>query len=152
MELIRRFGDQAFASALQSWEFLDFSGLRPLCTSPFGDVFFEGNGGFWFLDMIGGKLTRVCSEGNELTRLLNSPEGRVDYLMAPLAAEADAGGIVPGPAEIYDFKIPPVLGGAVEVANLKVLDFMVAVNTVGQIHNQVRNLPPGTPISGVQIS
>lgn len=152
MELIRRFGDQAFVSALESWGFLDFAGLRALFASPFGDVFFEGNGGFWFLDLVGGELTRVCSRGDELTGLLNSREGRDQYLMAPLAAEADAAGVVPGPTEIYDFKVPPVLGGATEVANLKVLDFTVAVNIAGQIHGQVRTLPPGTPITGVQVS
>ena len=30
-------------------------------------------------------------------------------------------------------------------------DFVVGLNILGQIHHQVRTLPPGTPISGITV-
>lgn len=48
-------------------------------------------------------------------------------------------------------RIPPVLGGPVEVDNIGVLDFVVCVNIAGQIHDQIRGLPPGATVSGITI-
>ena len=146
MELIRRFNDRAVASALESWTFLDLVDKRPLFTSPFGDIFMQGPTSYWLLDVVGGSLNEICSTGEELTAILNTREGRDQYLMIGLAAEAVADGLVPDADEIYDFRVPPVLGGGFEVANLQLVDFEVAVNLAGQIHAQVRNLPPGTSV------
>ena len=40
------------------------------------------------------------------------------------------------------------LGGKMEKANLKKMDFIVAVDLAGQLHEQICNLPPGTKIKG----
>jgi len=40
----------------------------------------------------------------------------------------------------------------VDLDNVEVIDFVVSLNIAGQIHEQVRDLPPGTPISGITIS
>lgn len=34
---------------------------------------------------------------------------------------------------------------------MSIIDFVVGVNIAGQLHDQVRGLPPGTAISGVTI-
>jgi len=146
MELIRRFPDLVVASALESWDFLDLADKSPLFTSPFGDVFMQGPKSYWLLDVVGGSLRELCATGEELTAILNTKDGRDEYLMVGLAAEAEANGLVPSGDEIYDFRIPPVLGGSLAVPNLQLIDFEVAVNLAGQIHEQVRNLPPGTPV------
>ena len=106
----------------------------------------QGAKSYWLLDVIGGSLSELCSTGEELTAILNTKDGRDEYLMVGLAAEAEANGLVPSGDEIYDFRVPPVLGGSLSVANLQLIDFEVAVNLAGQIHEQVRNLPPGTPV------
>ncbi len=51
-------------------------------------------------------------------------------------------------ADVYSFTVPPVLGGQIELANVEVADFVVAVNIAGQLHQQVKDLPPGSKISG----
>ncbi len=58
---------------------------------------------------------------------------------------------MPAARQVYGFKIAPVLGGQVAVSNVEVIDFVVSINILGQLHKQVRNLPPGTPITGVTI-
>ncbi|MGH9125022.1 MAG: hypothetical protein ACRDZ8_09905 [Acidimicrobiales bacterium] len=48
--------------------------------------------------------------------------------------------------------MPPVLGGKLDVSNIPLRNFVVAVNLAEQLHSQVRTLPPGTRISGVTLS
>jgi hypothetical protein len=43
------------------------------------------------------------------------------------------------------------LGGMMEPANIGIIDFVVGVNIAGQLHEQVRGLPPGTAIEAVTI-
>ena len=152
MQPIRRFPPAVYADALKSWTFLDIADKRPLFTSPFGDVFFQTESGFWFLDVIAGELTRLWSSEGDLSAVLNSREGQDDYLMIGLAHQAENAGLQPGGAEIYGFRIPPVLGGPTELSNVELGDFVVTLNIAGQIHNQVRTLPPGTPISGISLA
>lgn len=56
-----------------------------------------------------------------------------------------------GPGEIYSFKVPPVLGGPMTVEAIEKIDFVVGLNILGHIHDQVRTLPTGAPISGITV-
>jgi len=152
MQPLRRFPPALYVEALESWTFLDLADKRPLFTSPFGDVFLQTESGFWFLDVIAGELSRLWSSEGDLIAALNSREGQAEYLMVGLADQAENAGLQPGEAEIYGFCIPPVLGGPTELSNVELGDFVVTLNIAGQIHNQVRTLPPGTPISGISLA
>jgi hypothetical protein len=35
---------------------------------------------------------------------------------------------------VYGFKIAPILGGELSVSNIQVIDFVVSVNILGQLH------------------
>lgn len=82
---------------------------------------------------------------------LNSPEGQDQYLFAGLAFAAERLGIIPSESQVLSFKVPPVLGGAMSTENIDASDFVVSLNIVGQIHQQIKDLPPGTPISGFTV-
>jgi hypothetical protein len=151
MEPIRRFSPENYAAALESWSFLELSDKRPLFSSPFGDVFFEGKDGFWFLDLLSGEITRRWESESDFSTSLNSREGQDEYLMIGLASEAESSGLRPGEAEVYSFRVPPALGGSVDLENVELSDFVVATNIAGQIHQQIKDLPPGTPISGLSL-
>lgn len=151
MEPIRRFPSAHYPAALESWSFLDIAGKSPLFTSPFGDVFLQADNGFWFLDVLAGELRHQWSNQDELNAELNSRSGQDEYLMLTLASQAESAGLLPGKGEIYSFRIPPVLGGATDVGNIEVSDFVVALDIAGQVHKQVLTLPPGTPISGISV-
>lgn len=152
MEPIRRFPSALYTTALESWSFLDFAGKSPLFTSPFGDVFLQAENGFWFLDVLAGELRHQWSNEGELNAELNSRAGQNEYLMISLASQAESSGLQPDDGEVYSFRIPPVLGGATDVSNIEVTDFVVALDIAGQVHKQVLTLPPGTPISGISLS
>lgn len=149
MELIRRFTPEQYASGLEDWRFLGLEGKRPSFSSPFGDVFFESPDGWWFLDIVGGTLTREWATPEELQAAMNTREGRNHFLMAELAEVADRNGLQPSETQVLSFVVPPALGGQVDPENLEVSDMVVSLSFAGQICEQTRDLPGGTPVTGV---
>ena len=83
MEMIRRFGADAYAQALASWDWLEgLAGMTPALTNAFGDVFLQGqDGSFSFLDTVGGRLDRVWSDAASLQADINTPSSQDEYLM-----------------------------------------------------------------------
>ena len=69
--------------------------------------------------------------------------GQDEYLLVGLGLAAEDAGLVPGPGQVYGFRVPPRLGGLLEVDNVEVVDFVAGVNVAGQIHRQIHTLPPG---------
>jgi hypothetical protein len=153
LELVRYVDDELVLQALDGWRWLDgLEGLLPWFSSAFGDLFLvDPDGVVHYLDLIEGRVGPVWATRRECRTALATTEGLDTYLLAGLAEAAFAHGTVAGPGEVLAFTMPPVVGGAVHVDNLTTLDFVVAVDIAGQIHEQVRDLPPGTPISGFEI-
>ena len=119
--------------------------------SQFGDIFLEGPAGVSMLDTLEGRVVPAFVDLDEMRRILATPEGQDRFLTAGIALAAAERGLVPGPQQVYAYSKPPVLGGPISVDNVEVLDFVVSLSITGQLHEQVRNLAPGTRISGVTI-
>ncbi|KRE52642.1 hypothetical protein [Phycicoccus sp. Soil748] len=151
MDLTKAFSAEEYAGALESWDWLDLSAATPVMATLFGDVILEVPGGFAFLDTVEGALSTPWGDRDAVEASLLSQDGQDRYLMGELAVAAAEQGIVPGEAQVLSFVHPPVLGGPLTVDNLEVQDFVVATNICGQIHQQVLDLPPGTPIAGVAV-
>jgi hypothetical protein len=152
MDLTRSFTPEQFARGLESWQWINIGAKVPLFTSPFGDVVFRAGDGFWWLDTLEGSLARTWASADALKADLASASGQDRYLLAGLALGAERRGLIPAPGQVYGFKTPPVLGGALDLDNVETIDFVVGLNIAGQLHDQVRKLPTGTPISGFTIS
>ena len=146
MELTRRFTAEQFDAALGSWDRVGLDGQVPVFASPFGDVFLESAEGIWWLDTLQGELSCPWPDPAALEADLRTEEGQNQFLLAWLAVAAESRGLVPTADQVYGFVVPPVLSGALEVENVEVIDFVVSLNIAGQIHVQVRDLPPGTTI------
>ncbi|KQU68730.1 hypothetical protein [Phycicoccus sp. Root101] len=151
MDLTKEFSAEEYAGALESWDWLDLADALPLLATLFGDVILQTPGGFAFLDTVEGTLVHAWPDRESVEAALLTQDGQDRYLMGELALAAAEQGIVPGPEQVLSFIHPPVLGGALTVDNLEVQDFVVATNIAGQIHQQVLDLPAGTPIAGVAI-
>lgn len=152
MTPIKKFAREQYDQALESWSWLDLAGKTPRFTSLFGDVFLESADGWWFLDTMDGKLTQVWTTEAELQAAMNTQAGQDEFLLLGLARAVKERGIILADNEIYALTPPPILGGSFDPTNAESADFVVAVNLAGQIHHQIRDLPPGTRISGVDIS
>ncbi len=152
VDLTRQFSGQDYARALEAWAWLGVEGKTPVFTSPFGDVCLRDDAGFWWLDLLEGSFDLVWETADEMRAELSSKEGQEHYLLAELAWGAEQRGLVPTNEQVYGFTVPPVLGGAIDVENVDTISFVVGVNVAGQLHEQVRDLPPGTPISGITLT
>ncbi len=151
MELVHHFSQETYQRALEDWAWLEPGPqLTPRFTNAFGDVFLEDDrGALWFLDLLAGTVTSPWSDSSALQTYLETLDAGDRFFMAGLAQHANSRGLVPGSSEVLSFTIPPVLGGPISLDNLEVADFEVTVSIAGQIHGQVRDLPPGTKIAGV---
>jgi hypothetical protein len=153
VELIRQFPPERMLQALDGWRWLPgLVGLQPWFASPFGDLFLvDGAGAVWYLDLIEGSVVRTWDDTNLCTSALQTPDGLDRYLLAGLAEAASERGVVPTESEVLCFEVPPFLGGPMDADHVETIDFVVGVDIAGQLHEQVKDLPPGTPISGVEI-
>ena len=150
MELIRRFSHESFERALESWSWLPgLSEKTPTFSSPFGDVFLHAaDGSYWFLDLLEGSLNPCAGSARDLQETLDTRAGQEKYLLAGLVEAAGRRGLGAGPDDVFSFIVAPVLGGDFAVENVEISGFVVAVNLAGQLHDQLKDLPAGTPITG----
>lgn len=140
------------ADALGGLTWIGLDGLEPAAVSAFGDIFFRAaDGSVKLLDLVEGRLTQMSGTWSELETQLNNADRQDDLLLAGLVMAARRKGLVPDDGECYDFKKPPVLGGEMSVEQMDKTFFVVKVHIAGQIHRQVKDLPPGTKINKVTI-
>lgn len=125
-------------SALAFWRWLDLDERKPILVTAFADVFLRSSDAIWFLNAVTGALEPVCRRRRELDKLLSTPEGRRRYLMADLVDMAQREGQRLEAGQSYDFKLHPVLGGALAYANVERRHFVVALHLRGQLHAQAR--------------
>lgn len=143
---------QKLDSALEAWTWAGIGGMKPIRVTAFADVFFENREGIWFLDTIEGKIERVCSTESELDTLLATEEGRERFLLAALVERAVLEGLSLEAGQCYDFKVAPILGGAIAYENIQKQDFEVTFHIGGQIHQKVSRMTQGTKISSVVVN
>lgn len=151
--LTKVFDAIAYERALDSWQWIrGLQGKRPVLASLFGAVVLQDQSGYWWLDPISAEFVHLAPDRASLQALLATEQGQDEYLLGGFAMAIQRGGLELGRSEIYSFTVPPALGGAFDLENIEVGDFVVTVNLAGQLHEQIRDLPPGTKISGFTIS
>lgn len=139
MELTKEFSPEQYEFALESWTFLDFTGLTPHFTSLFGDVFFQApDASWWYLDLVGGTLLPEWPDAQEMVDELQTERGQDQYLLGTIALAAAADGLVPAETQVYDFLESPLAGGRIETQNVILADFITAVNLIGTLHAEIQ--------------
>lgn len=119
----------------------------------FGDTFVvsDEDGSVHMLDVGAGTLARVADNRSHFSDLLDTDDNANSWLMIPLADECQKAGMSLGPSQCYGFKIPPVLGGKYEPANVVPTDLAVHYAFLADIYKQTKDLPDGTPIKAVVV-
>ncbi|MFD1987904.1 T6SS immunity protein Tdi1 domain-containing protein [Mesorhizobium newzealandense] len=140
------------AEALDGWKWIGLDGREPTAVSAFGDIFFRASdGSIHLLDTIKGRLRPVSTNWDEFSALVQDADGQDDLLLAGLVRAARKNGLILKAGQCYDFQTPPVLGGKMSVEQMQTTFFVVKVHIAGQIHGQIKDLPPGTKINKVTI-
>jgi hypothetical protein len=151
MLLTKTFSEDTYNRALEDWAWLPLDGKRPFLASLFGDVFLEDDAGIWMLDLLEGSLSCLFPDRQQMTAVLKTEDGQDRHLLAGLALAAERLGLFPTSGQVLGWKVPPVLGGPTAIENLELMDFEVYMSIQGQIHQQVKDLPPGARITGFTV-
>ena len=110
------------------------------------------NGEVALLDTYPGEFDVVAPDRERWKQSLRDPDKFGEWFLPGLVTILRDRGLALSEGECYSPKQPMVLGGQWEPGNFEATSWRVHLGIVGQIHEQVRALPPGTPISGVSIT
>ena len=147
-QLLIRTADLDCPRLLSYWRWLLQKGYHPIVMTAFGDWFLlDDDGSVHFLDLVAGKLSKAAETGDEFKRIMGLPEKLDEWFMAGLVESLLECGMVLGPGECYGYKLPPIVGGQLEVENIEPTNIVIHQSLLSQIHEQTRNLPEGTKIS-----
>lgn len=137
---------------LEDWAWLCEKPCELIAMTSFGDMFLrDETGGVHFLDLVSGKLSGIASSVTEFQQLVADKEKQRQRFLTDLLTEIERAGLGLSAGQCFSFKKPPALGGKVELANVEVASIPVYISLLGQIHRQIKNLPPGTKIEGIKI-
>jgi len=137
---------------LSEWRWLADESFHPVVISALGDLFLRHDDGriFW-LSAGWGQLTEVATSAEEFKRRMVQRANANERFVPDLVGDILTAGQRLGPGECFGYKHPPVLGGEIEPDNFEPTDLQVHFGILGQIHRQVKDLPPGTPIGKINI-
>lgn len=155
------FDTGARGTLLEDWQWLLGSrrwliGRRrrlPILVCALGDAFVQDvdDGSVHLLDTGAGVLERVADSAEAFRGLLRQPDFVASNFRSSAAAELRDGGRVLAPGQVWGFIHPPALGGTYRVDNYEPTDMVVHFSIQGQIHQQIKDLPPGTSISSIKL-
>ena len=141
------------AKILEDWVWLIGNRRLPILLSALGDAFIQDldDGSVHLLSAGEGAIQRVADSGGIFESLLSDRDFVTENFAPSVIVELRANGCVLMPGQLYGYKTPPNLGGEYSLGNLEPTDISVHFSILGQLHRQTQSLPPGTPISGIEI-
>ena len=151
-ELTVNFQKHGAANLLRDWRWLLGEPMQLMIVSALGDMFLaDAEGRVHWLDTGAGQLQQVAESTEEFKRLMQQRENADQWFIPQLVGDLMTSGVHLAPGQCYSYKKPPILGGKIEPENFEPTDLSVHFSILGQIHRQVKDLPPGTKISNIKI-
>lgn len=142
----------SFDTLLSDWRWLVSPDFTPVLMAVFGDLFLRDQSGrIHFLDLMTGEFNQVAESQEEFDRLCEDRERRRSWFVSFLFTEVRKLRGDLSTNECYSCKKPLSLGGQLEPNNFERTDLQVHYSILGQLHQQTRNLRPGTKIDGIKI-
>jgi hypothetical protein len=149
-DLVAPIRDLNAGDALTSWRWLCGDDATPLLLTALGDMFTElPTGEVAFLDTYEGTFGVVAPSQSAWKEALRQPENVERWFTPDLVAALRESGQALPEGQCYSPDHPLILGGAMEPDNFTACHWRVHVGVMGQIYEQTRNLPEGTPITGI---
>lgn len=140
------------SSLLSDWEWAMEESMLPVLVTAMGDVFAQGKShAVYFIDVVSGTIERVAPDGRAFKELLKDAPFVTEKFYPARVVKFRKAGLALGPQQVYSNCKPLVLGGEDSLDNFETTDVAVHLSIHGQIHRQVKDLPPGTPITDIQI-
>jgi len=140
-----------FDAAIAPWRWLIKEQSRPLLISALGDLFIEAGTAVYFLNTLTGTLDRVAETVDAWKEEMHNAQRIGEWFWPGFVEALLKEGQRLQPGDVYSPTIPPVLGGAMSVENFTPSNWRMHLHVLGQIHEQVRDLPPGTRIRKIKV-
>ena len=138
-------------SLTEDWLWLVGKDKRPILISAIGDLFLEDESKkIYWLDTGAGNLELIADNIQDFQEKLQNNELANEWLLINLVINLKESGKILDEGQIYTYKILPVLGGEYTVDNFEPTDIEVHFSVTGQLHRQIKDLPPGTKINNIK--
>jgi hypothetical protein len=132
---------------IDCWKWLLKKIDKVLLISKLGDMFLIGqNDAIYWLATDTGTLTTIANSTEEFEQLLQDEENLDNWFLPSLLEQLHEAGKMLKQNQVYSFKMMPIIGGEYTVENIEPTDISVHFTFTGQIFEQVKDLPDGTPI------
>ena len=135
--------------ALAGWRWLVPQPLKALVMTAAGDLFLRDESGtVFFLDTVEGRCEEVAASVDEWQEKLDDEELFNQWFLPGLIADLrESKPLAHG--QCYSPMHAPVLGGSFDAANWQPVDWLVHLSHSGRLHEAIKDLPPGTKITGI---
>ena len=110
-------------------------------------VLVREDGSVAYLETSTGVLRTIARDREEFIVSIDQGNNANEWLMIPLVDQCVAAGMALGANQCYGFITAPTLGGQYNISNVERLDMAVYLSLMGQIHEQIEDLPDGAKIS-----
>ena len=140
-------------SLLEDWRWLIGPNKQPILLSAIGDAFLQDpeDGSVHLLDVGAGEVGFIADTVDAFRPLLSDTQFVTDYFLPGLIVKLRGAGKTLQPGQIYSYTKPLILGGECAAENFEPTDIQVHFSVLGQIYQQVANLPEGTPVGEIKI-
>ncbi len=133
---------------LSSWKWLLPEEFTLWLVNRFGDLFFVlEDGTVHMLDVGAGTIEQVSESRDDFSLRIDANGIASNWLLIPLVDELVASGKILKHRECYSYVLAPVFGGDYTVDNTIISSLQRHYSSLGRIHEEIRDLPDGTPIS-----
>jgi hypothetical protein len=118
-----------------------------------GDMFIRrpSSGEIAFVDALEGSLTLAAESKEAWQKQLEDPDRFEHWFLPDLVSLLRERGLVLSSGQCYSPIHPPFLGGELVPENMEVTSWRVHFCIAGQIHRQIKDLPPGTRIDKITV-
>jgi hypothetical protein len=141
------------ADIASSWQWKLADMVSVVAISCLGDFFLQGqDGAVYWLQTDYGNLTKVANSLSEYQQLLLNEEQADNWFLPQLVEQLRTAGKFLKANEVYSFKVLPALGGEYSVDNFEPTDMSVHFAFTGQICEQIKDQPEGTPINSIKLT
>jgi len=136
------------STLLESWRWLVPVSISIHRITFLGNAFLgSGNGAVYWLDVGAGQVTQVATSAAEFTQVLASSIHAQQWFMPDLLGALRNHLPALQSGQCYGFILPPCAGGSFELSNFEPSSLAMHFGILGQLHEQIRSLADGTPIS-----
>lgn len=144
-ELTVGFGAIKSDALLADWRWLIGDAVQLVLVSALGDLFLrDSEGHILWLDAGAARLTPVAESAEEFKRLMQLMEHVDEWFVPQLIGDLIATGKKLAAGQCYSYKVPPMLGGKMELGNFEPTDLLVHCSILGQVGRRIQ----GTKIDG----